>query len=943
MTAYDFSFVKNTSITFDPTADSINMGAIDASSMNVGSDASGNLVLTVNNESVTLQGANAAQVTTTNVTFGAASSRSAWIVGDNDTASTIDAIGNTLNEPAFATNENNLFYGLGGADTIDAGNGNNLIFGGAGMVDADDDGDTISIGGGANTIYSNAGNDSIVDDTTTTATGTLNTIYLGLGNDTLDLDIANAGNYLAYGNTGTDNIEIQSTGSVTLYGGNGVVDSTDGNDTLNASGAGSALIYGNAGDDDIDVGATAANNTASVFGGLGGDTIDAGGVANSSSLLYGNTGADSVTSTSAGSVTIFGGNGIVDSTDGNDTLTGGTGNNTIYGNAGDDVIVVAGGGANTASTIFTGLGDDTVNVGVNANGTTANNNNADTTTTVTLAAGSERVNFDAAASELLTINGFDGANDVVAFDLSGGNAADLSLSTSGFLYYDAGANGSYDSGADDAINFSGLSSDFTSSNLLITTGGIGGASAGLVVTNLFGSSAATLTGGANQDLLQSGDQGDTLVSNNTATGAGTGDKMIGAAGDDTFQVDDVAATAFNANQYTISGGNGADTLEITGDGAVTLQDADFPNTITSVETIVLSNNSGHSVTLGTSAATAGVRTVNASAVASGTTTIDVSALGEGATVTAGAATDTITMSAAAGDNDSISAGSGNDVIDVATLGLESTDTINGGDGSSDDLRLTDAATVVDADFTNVTNVEELHFRFDGATAQSATLGTLAQAAGIRTFDASNQDGTSVITVDASAYTESIVITGGDGADVITGGAGADTITTDEGDDVVTGGGGADVIILENTDEEHINIDATGDFGDIVRNFETGAGNDVMDLNVTVAGNQFQLVAAGALNFGTHGVNVIDADVATASANMTAAQVEAAAITGFGNIDANESAYIAVSSNHDGTADTFIYYVTANAAGDDIASATHVATLEAIQADALHADNFADFT
>ena len=128
------------------------------------------------------------------------------------------------------------------------------------------------------------------------------------------------------------------------------------------------------------------------------------------------------------------------------------------------------------------------------------------------------------------------------------------------------------------------------------------------------------------------------------------------------------------------------------------------------------------------------------------------------------------------------------------------DTINGGDGT-DTINMTDDASVVDADFTLVTNTETLTSTADEDLV--ASLGSLAAAAGIVTvtFAAEdtgndsltveagytgtltvNLDDTTVNTVDASASAATMSIAANDSAldgvtHVLTGGTGTSDLLT----------------------------------------------------------------------------------------------------------------------------------------------------------------------
>lgn len=807
MTAYDFSFVRNTSIAFDATADSINMGAIDASTVQVAVSGS-DLVLTVGSDTVTLQGTTPDQVSATNVTFGSATTRSAWLVGDGLNTSITDGIANTIDDNAapfaFSHDQNNLVYGLGGGDNITVGNGNNIIFGGTGIADSSDGGDTIVVGSGANTVYGNAGNDS-VDAGVPNSSGLTNNYFLGLGNDTLDAaGHTHLGNFVIYGNTGDDSIDMDgTTGDMTIFGGNGAADSTDGADRIEWS-TGSAEIYGNSGADTLVGGVITAGKTQNVFAGLGDDNITAGGAANSTSTIYGNTGADTINASTLAAnsnATIFGGNGISDSTDGNDTITVGAGTVTVYGNAGNDTFNITNLGANGNATVFTGLGNDTVNI---------NTNNTASSSVITLATGNERVNYDATAGELTTINGFSATDDVFAFDLAAAETAADLIFANGFFFRDVSNDGVYQAATEEAVNFSGFTGDFTATNMLVTQGGIGGASVGRVLTNINGTAATTLTGTTTSDLLVSGALGDTLVSGDGA------DKMEGNAGDDVFQLTNVEVQDLDqaGSQTTINGGGGVDRIQIT-TAAATVAVADFSTRITEVEVLELGNFTGNSVTLGAPAATSGITTVDADAVTTGTTTLNGNAFEANLTYLGGAASDQITRGAGTG-TDNFNLGAGGDTFSIDLADLSSADTVIGG-GGTDQFTFSTTGNIADSVFTNVTEFETITLA-DGA---ANTLQGGAQF--IETGITQITGGNNADSINMGPLTTNVTIDGAVGADIITGGSAIDSITGGNDADNITGGGGSDNINLTEGAGaiDTLNYTASTEFGDNVTAFATG--------------------------------------------------------------------------------------------------------------------------
>jgi len=284
------------------------------------------------------------------------------------------------------TDEDSLSLIVGGlgADEIVVGTGyagDITIFGGNGTNDTVDGADDITINlvdGATATIYGNAGE----DDITVTGAGAA-TVYGGLGADEI---IATVDDGLFVGGLGSDDVTVtvNEDGAVTVFGGNGLSDATDGADDISVTlgDNATATIYGNGGGDSIDVITTGSTDTSvSVFGGAGNDTIDGGALGTAAivgdgSVVYGGLGIDVVNLELEGDssgVTIYGGNGNSDSSDSADgitvelTTTPAAGlvpeasqTAVIYGNAGNDVITLVGAGE---ATVFGGAGNDSIVAG----------------------------------------------------------------------------------------------------------------------------------------------------------------------------------------------------------------------------------------------------------------------------------------------------------------------------------------------------------------------------------------------------------------------------------------------------------------------------------------------------------------------------------------------------------------------------------------------------
>jgi len=281
--------------------------------------------------------------------------------GDNiDTNGFVDATIYAGKGDDFVTVDGGLVYGNAGADeiTLTVATGETAtVFGGSDVVGTTDGNDTIdgSASVGDLLLYGNAGNDTLIggsgDDT----------IYGGADNDSI---LGGAGNDALYGNLGNDTI-IGGAGNDTIFGGQD-------DDTITV-GTGNDVAYGNLGDDTF---AFDGTDAVTVVGGAGDDSVGAldlagvfdpatAGVLGAGSVVYGGIGSDVINvevNTTAGRemTSIFGGNNIVGSDDGDDTITvSGTADVAIFGNAGNDTLV----GNDGNSMLFGGQGNDTLTGG----------------------------------------------------------------------------------------------------------------------------------------------------------------------------------------------------------------------------------------------------------------------------------------------------------------------------------------------------------------------------------------------------------------------------------------------------------------------------------------------------------------------------------------------------------------------------------------------------
>ncbi|WP_268877121.1 calcium-binding protein [Derxia lacustris] len=144
-----------------------------------------------------------------------------------------------------------------------------------------------------------------------------------------------------------------------------------------------------------------------------------------------------------------------------------------------------------------------------------------------------------------------------------------------------------------------------------------------------------------------------------------------------------------------------------------------------------------------------------------------------------------------GGNDSVSGNDGNDVI-VAGNSLTQFDTIAGGAGNYDELRLSgNYAAVVTAG--SITGIE--HFVFGPGTVQlRLNAGIFSSVQGAVTFDASGQGQSDALVLDASGIAAYIDALGGAGADRLTGGNLGDSLRGGIGADALAGGAGDDTLV-----------------------------------------------------------------------------------------------------------------------------------------------------
>ena len=306
--------------------------------------------------------------------------------------------------------------------------------------------------------------------------------------------------------------------------------------------------------------------------------------------------------------------------------------------------------------------------------------------------------------------------------------------------------------------------------------------------------AVTLTGGSGNDTLTGG------AGNDTITGGGGGDTLTGGGGSNVF--------VYTNPSQTTNGMSGRDIITdfTTGTDHIKISLTGTHVDVSTFEANAGSYNGGQETLAGGGVVGDGFYSSLDSALyiyVTGTTT-DIGTDGGyviGSANQINAADLQFDITGTSGNDtlvggvggDTIHGVAGNDIIQVTTgaLGL---DTIDGGTGASN-LVLSDAGTVVDADFAHVTNMTGGLVLHDGDV---VTLGTYSEAAGIVQVDAALTTG--AVAVDASARTDGVTFHAGSGADTFLGGGGDDHFLVSTGvlalgNDIYDGGAGVNNIVL----------------------------------------------------------------------------------------------------------------------------------------------------
>jgi len=459
-------------------------------------------------------------------------------------------------------------------------------------------------------------------------------------------------------------------------------------------------------------------------------------------------------------------------------------------------------GSNFADAITTGTGADTISAG-------AGNDS------ITAGAGADIVNGDAGND---TIVGFVGADTV-----NGGADSDTLVLTATSADFNTATDAQLV--AVENISAAGAMAavSIDASNQTEGLNIVGSANGGDSIVG--GSGNDTIDGGTGADTVRGGLGNDTLIADNadvlidgdngTVVGGGTADVLQGNVFNDTSDGQIINVEIFNAVAVDAVTGANIDLASQT-EGFVingTADDNDTATAATGADTIV---------------AGLGNDTVNAASgddnVSGGAGNDVLNGQDGNDTLAGGVGDDTIDGGNGndfllGGDGfDSIVGGDGNDTITGGVNGVADTvvgndDTLLGGAGDdlfifADAAELADDAsvdggtgtdtvqvlgtTLVDADFTNFSNVEVLNFA--GAAAHSVTLGTETSQAFATGITITANTAATSLTVNGTASTVTVNATGTNNGDTLTGGAANDTLIGGAGSDVITGNGGVDSLV-----------------------------------------------------------------------------------------------------------------------------------------------------
>jgi Ca2+-binding RTX toxin-like protein len=814
MATYQFSALANgQSVSFNPGVDVLNFDNSFIGAADIGLTVDGtNLRIKVargdmQGKEIVLQNVSQLQLATSNVTFADGSH---LLVGDNNVGTANDNAANSL----VGTPGRDYLSGLGGADTLNGGDGSDSYFVTTGDVIVDS-------GGARDVVFSD--------------------VSWTLGNGLEDLRLV-----------GTANVSANGSNL------NNVLSGNTGNNYFNGRG-GSDNIWGDLGNDTIDMstGGTGLQGNDTVDGGGGIDTIDYDGYAVSGLSAFLGTSGGSVAGGGTGgegSATLYAIERFIGGAF-NDSIMGGDGDQYIDGRGGNDII--SGGDGN--DTLLGGAGADRFAYSFQLS-TAGSDSIADFTS------GVDKLSFDNRYFSGVGASGDYGAGDPRFWASASGAAHDaddriLYNTTTRQVFYDEDGNGP---GA------ARLMATLQAGATLVATD--------ITVIGNSGGTGQHLVGTAGDDSLTGGEGDDTiegLAGNDTLDGAEGEDHLIGGDGNDvlraqSFKWDDAADT--------LDGGMGDDVYWVSDSGDTIVSDPGGIDTVVSwlndwtlgagLENLDLFdtvgtalNGTGNELDNTIRSATEGgtlrglggndtliLRHAQNTASAYGGDGNDTLQGGGPSNLLFGEAGNDLLL---AGGNSVLDGGTGNDTLSggdffnfMVTPGAANADVITDFDGEFDVIGL--AAQVMpalgpwgyfeegDARFYAAAGATGGHDADDRVIFNTSTRQLFYDADG-----SGSGAGQLLFTLQAGASvtaTDILVLTppggnqslqGGPGNDSIAGGFGHDTISGGAGNDTLSGAEGMDALYGETGNDSLLGgiADDTLDGGDGNDTLEGGAGND----------------------------------------------------------------------------------------------------------------------
>jgi Ca2+-binding RTX toxin-like protein len=560
---------------------------------------------------------------------------------------TIDA--GSGNDTIFGSRGADVLFGGDGNDTVTGRQGDDVAFLGAGddtfVWNPGDGSDTVEGQDGKDTLLFNGAN--VGEKIDISASGARARFFRDVANVTMDLDDVETIRFNALG--GPDTITVNDLSNTDVKqvsldlgigtSGDGapdqvVVNGTAGNDAIKVAGKSGAVTVNGLPAQVLMAHTEGANDTLTVNGAAGDDTIDASGLAADQIklVLNGGTGTDLMVGS--------GGNDLIIGGTGNDTALMGAGDDTFVWNPGDGSDVVEGqGGSDTL--LFNGAN-------VNENIDIAGNGGR-----IRFFRDVANVTMDLNGTETIDFRALGGSDNVVVNDLSGTdtNLVNLDLAAAG-----GGPDNQADTivinatAGDDVIQIVGDSTGIT----------VLGLAAQVRITNFDANDRIVINGLGGDDVIVA--SGLTAAAQLTANGGDGDDVLIGSPGNDTL--------TGSAGDDVLIGGAGQDVLDGGPGDNIVLQSLVGPIRAASVS----ATGAGASAAANTSTpALAGTAVNDAIAIAD-----------NGGDVTVNGLANPVTLPAQTGAVIVVAGLSGNDVIDASGVSSPTMQFILDG-GAGDDV------------------------------------------------------------------------------------------------------------------------------------------------------------------------------------------------------------------------------------------------------------------